>query len=124
MNYLVTPKAAGRLPASSHAEWIATTEATLDGYFYDHLCTSAGVIVGVRYWVDQAIAFDHHPVFSHFLDDQRFKFNQRDSYVDIVFDAKDVDALKKGALDVETVQDFGGDSVVKLGDSFGIAFSL
>ena len=121
MKYLVTPRAARQL---SGAAWKTATEVTLDGYFYDHLCSSTGVIVGVRYWVDRAIAFDHHPVFSHFLDDERFKFKQSDGYVDIVFDTKDIDAFKKGVLGVETVQDFGGESVVKLGDSFGIAFSL
>ena len=121
MKYLVTPKTARQHPAML---WVDSTEATLDGYFYDHLCKSTGAIVGVRYWVDQAIAFDRHPVFGQFVDDKRFKFNQREGYVDIVFDEVDIDAFRGNALHLETVQDFGGDGVVKLGDAFGITFNL
>lgn len=125
MNYLVLPAVVGQSSVDGgNSEWAVTTEVTLNGFFYDHVCTADGAIAGVRYWIEPGTEFDRHPVFSLFLEDERFRFNPDDGYVDIVFDREDVDALKTGVLEVQTVQDFGGENVVRKGDLLGIAFDL
>lgn len=124
MRHLVFPKESGLFAPEDNGGPVPTVEVSLGGYFYDHICNSAEAIVGVRYWVDESIVFDRHPVFRQFMGDERFKFNQRDHYVDIVFDERNVDPFRNGTLSVQTVQDFGGDAVVKHGNAFGISFSL
>jgi hypothetical protein len=111
-------------PDLDHAQWSDASEFSLGGCFYDHLCAPNGDVVGVRYWVDAAVNFTQHPVFSGFSSDKRFKFNQNRHYVDIVFDDANATALKNGGLNVHTVQDFGGENVIKFEEKFGIVFSF
>lgn len=69
------------------------------------------------------VNFKQHPVFRQFLNDRRFSFRP-DNYIDMVFEERDADALQLGRFKVSVVQDFGGESVVKCGDKFGIIFDL
>ena len=122
MNRLVLP--ADLKKSLKPTDWQPTKKFSLNGYFYDHICDSNGQILGVRYWVGNEVLFDKHAVFSQFKNDARFKFNQRSRYVDIVWDAKNIDALADGKLTIETVQDFGGDGVVQCENLFGLSFAL
>ncbi len=97
---------------------------SLGGCFYDYLRSDRGKVVGVRYWVIEPMNFEDHPVYSQFLGDKRFAFNQADDYVDIVFDEHCAALLRNGQLTVDVVQEFGGESVVKCGKHFGIVFSI
>lgn len=99
-------------------------EISLGGCFYDYLRSADGRVVGVRYWVIEPVKFEEHPVYSQFLGDGRFAFDQAGGCVDIVFDEYSAALLQKGELTVEVVQEFGGESVVKCGERFGIVFSL
>jgi hypothetical protein len=111
-------------PQQPEVAWIETDDVSLGGYFYDHLCASDGRVVGVRYWLDSEIDIDAHPVYKEFASDERLKFNKDGGYVDILLDEKESATFKAGELTVETVQDFGGDSAIRAGNRFGIAFSL
>ena len=125
MKYLIVPEESSRPSASAdHEGWVASNELSLDGGFYDHLSVGAGPILGVRYWVDEAVVFDRHTVFKQFLTDRRFKFCQKECYVDIVFGIEHADALQHGQLEVRTVQDLGGESVMKNGTRLGILFCV
>lgn len=97
---------------------------SLGGCFYDHLRSNEGELIGVRYWLIESVKFEEHPVYSQFLGDGRFAFDQAGNYVDIVFDERSMAFLRKGAITVETVQDFGGERVVKCGEQFGIALAI
>ena len=126
MNHLVLPRQEATDPTrhSDRAGWSDATETSLNGCFYDHLCNAASEVVGVRYWTDEGVDFEQHPVFSGFKNDERFHFNHQDGHVDIVFDDKDLEAFQKGELTIDAVQDFGGDGVVQKGPAFGIVFNL
>ena len=122
MMYRLIPVGAEQAKAEA---WTETDDATLGGYFYDHLCASDGRVVGVRYyWLDSEIDTNTHPVYREFVSDKRLKFNRDGGYVDILLDEKESATFKAGELTVETVQDFGGDSVIRAGERFGMAFSL
>ena len=123
MKYFVVPQAFGKLLAGAEKEWKPDARKSLGGVFYDHLHTSSGVTVGVRYWVD-GVVFEQHPVFRFFLEDERFQFHPDHDYVDLVFDEKDVDAFVNGELTVDARQDFGGEGVVRRGSLFGMTFDL
>lgn len=122
MKYFILP--GDIYEAAEHEDWLESSEQSLDGWFYDYLCLDGNSVLGVRYWVDESVSFNRHAVFKQFLADERFKFCQEECYVDIVFDKKDSAALHGGGLRVRTVQDIGGDSVLKSGSKFGISFSL
>jgi hypothetical protein len=126
MKFFLTAQTVSELSSvnKKNPDWVEVSDVSLDGYFYDHLCLSNGDVVGVRYWVDEAVRFDRHPVFKNFDGDQRFKFNQADRYVDFVFDKKDIEVFQNNLLKVHTVQDFGGESVFRCGENFGFCFSL
>ncbi|WP_139225757.1 hypothetical protein [Paracidovorax konjaci] len=125
MSYLLIPKIPGQSSiADIDSAWTTSADITLDGFFYDHLLTTDGAFAGVRYWIEPGTVFDKHPVFSSFLEDERFQFNSQKGYVDIVFDSENIKNLRMGMLKVHTVQDFGGESVVKKRNLIGIAFDL
>jgi len=123
MRHLVVPKLSGQALATDQKGWEADAEMSLGGVFYDHIRTSSGATVGVRYWV-MDVVFAQHPVFRCFLEDERFQFDPQNGHVDLVFEEKDVDAFVSGALEVDCAQDFGGEGVVRRGDLFGITFDL
>lgn len=121
MHYLFPSTA----PTAKVAAPQVVSDASLGGFFYDFLKSEDGALVGVRYWVDdQGPSVLKHPVFAAFVDDDRFAFNPSAGYVDIVFEHSSVAALRHGKLSVETVQEFGGDQVVRTGDFLGIAFDV
>ena len=123
MKHLVVPKISGQPASSDQTGWKPDAKVSLGGVFYDHIRTSSGTTVGVRYWV-MDVVLKRHPVFRCFRDDERFQFHPRDEYVDLVFDEKDVAAFTRGALQVVCVQDFGGDGVVRCEGLFGMTFDL
>jgi hypothetical protein len=96
--------------------------ASLGGMFYDYLRTRDGKLAGVRYWIEPSFELRQYPVFQAFSTDKRFVFDRKAGYVDIVFSHADVDALRGGELTVDTVQDFGGDAAVMVGNTVGISF--
>lgn len=109
--------------AESGETWVSV-EISLGGCFYDHLLAPEGEVVGVRYWIIDRVDFSSHPVFRLFLDDERFSYSQSADYVDIVFCDGYANLLRDCLLTVDDAQEFGGESVVRSGDRFGIVFSL
>lgn len=99
-------------------------DVSLGGCFYDFLRSTDGELIGIRYWLIESVKFEEHPVYSQFLGDGRFAFDQAGNYVDIVFDERNVAFLRSESITVETVQDFGGERVVRCGEQFGIALSI
>lgn len=97
---------------------------SLGGCFYDYLRSADGHVVGVRYWLIEPVKFEENLVYSQFFGDARFAFDQAGGCVDIVFDERSAVLLQNGQLSVETVQEFGGEGVVRCGERFGIVFSL
>lgn len=125
MKHLLVPKPPIQMSIDDDPNhWAEVSEESLDGCFYDHITDCTGVVLGVRYWVDETVVFECHPVFKNFIADKRFKFHQQSHHVDIVFEARAADALQNGLLEIRTVQDFGGETVVRKGDAFGIVFNL
>ncbi|MDQ0086553.1 hypothetical protein J2W35_006936 [Variovorax boronicumulans] len=118
MNHILLPT------NSAAAEQKTASEMSLGGCFYDYLRSAGGKVIGVRYWVIEPVKFEEHPVYSQFLSDERFAFNQVGDYVDIVFDKHCAALLQNGQLTVDVVQEFGGESVVRCGNHFGIVFSI
>ena len=124
MTHVIFPsKSLLDFPLSMPGEWVEVHGQGLGGCFYDYLKSAAGLIVGVRYWLIEEVNFEQHPVFSQFLSDPRFLFDESGAYVDIFFN-DDSEAPRDGAVSIDVVQDFGGDSVVRRGKWFGIVFSL
>jgi len=121
MKHILLPKDVGNAVADDQCEVVGIS---LGGYFYDYLRRSDGEIVGVTYWLMEPVNFGRHPVYSQFLDDDRFAFDAEGGCVNIVFDESNVELLKKGQLTADVVQEFGGESVLKIGEQFAIAFSL
>ncbi|GKT01367.1 hypothetical protein AVKW3434_18280 [Acidovorax sp. SUPP3434] len=125
MNYFLLPLCIGDLPAEhKNAGWLPDAEISLGGFFYDHILSDDGTLVGVRYWMSPGVAFEQHPVFSQYIADRRCDFNIEGGYVDIVFDEKYANDLHAGLLKIDNVQDFGGEWVVAKAGSLGVAFSL
>ncbi|MFZ6742791.1 hypothetical protein ACO0LC_06180 [Undibacterium sp. JH2W] len=104
--------------------WTLTRNVELGGVFVDYIRDACGVILGVRYWLMDEVSFDRHRVFTFFLHDSRFFFNQTDFFVDILFDEKSIADFKKNLLFVDSAQDFGRDSVITNGKKYGIAFEI
>jgi hypothetical protein len=121
MIHVLFPSEAPQESANLHA---VVAEPRLGGFFYDFLLSGDGDVVGVRYWMDDISTIARHPVFGNFVGDARFSFNSNGGYVDIVFNSDLAEALTRGELRVETVQEFGGDEVVKAGKWLGIAFDV
>jgi hypothetical protein len=118
MKYVILPRNA----AATEQEEVS--DAQLGGYFYDYLQTADGKTVGVSYWILEALRFEEHPVYSQFLGDARFCFDPMNRYVDMVFDERHAALLQSGQLTTDVVQEFGGESIVKCGQQFGIVFIL
>jgi hypothetical protein len=117
------PESLLEFPLGVPGEWVEVSGQGLGGCFYDYLKSTAGSIVGVRYWLIEAVSFERHPVFSQFLSDPRFLFDESGAYVDIFFNDSS-EASEGGVISIDVVQDFGGDSVVRQGEWMGIVFSL
>lgn len=96
---------------------------SLGGDFYDYWLTPNGRVAGIRYYSD--VADPHrHPVYSQFIEDDRFIFQKGTGLIDLVFDDGDAQSLRDGLLVLDVVQDFGDDRVVKSDGFLGIAISL
>ncbi|MBC3919510.1 hypothetical protein H8L32_18635 [Undibacterium sp. CY18W] len=102
--------------------WIPVRDVSLGGFFYDYIRNSANVVLGVRYWLINETVFDRHQVFKFFLNDSRFLFNHKDSFVDILFDKASVFDFENNLLFIDNAQDFGGEIVIKNEQKYGIAF--
>lgn len=125
MTHVIFPsKSLLEFPLGMPGEWVEVPGQGLGGCFYDYLKSTAGLIVGVRYWLIEAINFERHPVFSQFLSDPRFLFDESGAYVDIFFNDSAEASGSGGAISIDVVQDFGGDSIVRRGKWLGIVFSL
>lgn len=125
MIYVLFPNATTFvLPDDREMNFTEVTSESLGGCFYDHICSMKEIVVGIRYYADREIPFNQHPVFIQFLHDKRFLFNQGRSFVDIFFEESCVKILEQGLLHVDCVQEFGGESIVKDGDLFGICLRL
>lgn len=112
------------LPGDRDVSFSAATNMSLGGCFYDYICGLEGIVVGVRYYVDMEIAFSQHPVLHQFLRDKRFSFNQDKFIVDIFFEESSVEMFEHGSLHIDCVQEFGGESIVRDGDLFGICLRI
>jgi len=112
------------LPDDRDMSFSIVASESLGGCFYDHICSLKEIVVGIRYYVDMEIVFSQHPVFNQFLQDKRFSFNQDKFFVDIFFEESCVEVLEQGSLHIDCVQEFGGESIVKDGDLFGICLRI
>lgn len=121
MKYTLWP---ARISTPPIDEIAIATSIDLGGFFYDYFRNSAGAIVGVKYWILGAPQFDSHPVFSQFLEDERFIFDSVSQYVDMVFDKRDAPALRKGELTADVAHHFGGERVIGVDNDFGIEFFI
>lgn len=124
MKYRIIPRDLTASAIQEHDGWRPSTDFDLGGCFYDYLRSKDGALVGVRYWTMSVEDFARHPVFKEFAEDDRFRFNQADGHVDLVFEDASVELLQHGLLEVDPVQDFGGESVLKSGGRFGIVFAI
>jgi len=97
---------------------------SLGGCFYDHLRSADGRVVGVRYWLMECDDVSQHPVYAQFLTDERFSFDEAGNYVDIIFDEQDSGLLHAGELASDGAQDFGGESVLRVGHHYAIVIVL
>jgi hypothetical protein len=122
VHVIFPPESLLEFPLGMPDEWAEVPGQGLGGCFYDYLKSATGSIVGVRYWFIEAVSFERHPVFSQFLSDPRFLFDESGAYVDIFFN--DSAEASGGAISIDVVQDFGGDSVVRQGKWMGIVLSL
>jgi hypothetical protein len=100
-----------------------TNAPDLGGVFYDYLRDSSGAVVGVRYYLMRSINFESHPIYRQFLNDNRFVFRANE-FVDIVSEASHSDALHRGSLSLDVVQDFDGVQVLRDQDKFTLVFDL
>ncbi|SCX66609.1 hypothetical protein SAMN03159363_2814 [Variovorax sp. EL159] len=101
-------------------------ESSLDlgGVFYDYWRSTDGRVVGIRYHLLSTCEHASHPVYSQFMGDGRFAFDNAAQHVDFVFDEADSPSLREGLLQLDVVQDFGGDRVVRSEALLGIAVAL
>ncbi len=100
-----------------------TSAADLGGVFYDYLRDSSGAVVGVRYYLMQSVKFESHPIYRQFLNDERFVFRAKE-FVDMVAEARHSDALQKGSLFLDVVQDFDGVQVLTDQGRYTLVFDL
>jgi hypothetical protein len=121
MRHILFPKSARGFAVEDQS---GTAGISLGGYFYDYLRRIDGEIVGVTYWLMEPVSFERHPVYSQFLGDDRFIFDAAGGCVSMVFDESNAGLLLKGQLITDVVQEFGGESVLRSGDWFAIAFAL
>lgn len=112
------------LPDDGDVSFGVATNISLDGCFYDHICSVDGNVVGVRYYVDMGVTFSRHPVFNQFLQDKRILFNQDKLLADIFFEKSHLEIFKNGSLHIDCVQEFGGESIVTNDDLFGICLRI
>lgn len=104
----------------AQSSWEETTETSLGGFFYDHIKSQEGDLVGVRYYIDDSIDPKAHPIFQCFLADCRFHFDVLNGYIDIFFTAHQ----KNNSFIIDTTQDFGGDYVLKNDGQYGIKITI
>jgi hypothetical protein len=115
--FVVLPRGA------SLAELKDEPSISLGGVFYDYWVAPNGGVAGIRYYSDVTDLY-RHPVYSQFIKDDRFVFEQGTGQIDFVFDVRDAQSLRDGLLALDVVQDFGDDRVVRSGAFLGIAISL
>lgn len=96
----------------------------LGGMFYDYWRSTDGRVAGIRYHLLSTCEHASHPVYSQFVGDGRFVFNNAAQHVDFVFDDADAPSLREGLLQLDVVQDFGGDRVVRSEALLGITVEL
>jgi hypothetical protein len=125
MNHLILPREflLGTQSAGD-IKWIDAPGLGLGGCFYDYFRLTDGAVVGVRYWIMGSLDFRRHPVYSQFLNDSRFSFDESGTFVDIFFEENGGLLERRGIVSLDMVQDFGGDDVVRHKNWYGIAFSL
>ena len=121
MRYVMWPT---HLAVPSNEVVVQRTEIDLGGYFYDYLRNSDDSIVGIRYWLLEGLSSSTQIVFSHFRTDSRFLFSLTEGFVDIVFDERDAALLRTGGLNIDVVQDFGGECVLSCSNHYGIEFCI
>jgi hypothetical protein len=117
-NFVVLPK--GAVVSTLEVE----PALDLGGMFYDYWRSTDGRVAGLRYHLLSTYEHASHPVYSQFIGDGRFVFNDAAQHVDFVFDDADSHSLRDGLLQLDVVQDFGGDGVVRSGALLGIAVAL
>jgi hypothetical protein len=105
------------VPASA---W-SPSKIDLGGVFYDHLLDADKTVVGVRYY-GMGEHLMTHPVLSRFLNDERFRFEEKGGHADIFFGSKN--AARLAHLEVNGAQEFGGDSALQLGEWLALSFTL
>ena len=129
MKFILTPSRSPNDAEIASADFQGQlADDDLGGFFYDYLRNQAGRMVGVRYWgiPDSRISNGllSNGLLRMYLDDPRFVFDGEGSFVDIVFFAQEIANLRQGSLEVETVQEFGGDGVLNLEGEWAIVFDL
>ncbi|MES2537248.1 MAG: hypothetical protein V4632_15395 [Pseudomonadota bacterium] len=112
------------MPDNHDVNFTVVPNRYLGGCFYDHICSLREIVVGIRYYVDRETEFSQHPVLNQFFHDKRFSFNQDKFFVDIFFGESCFEMHEHGSLHIDCVQEFGGESIVKNDDMFGICLRI
>jgi ribosomal protein L31 len=102
--------------------WVIDSTISTDCYFCDWLVDSDGFFVGIRYNMDQDVDSEKHPVWSRFLNDYRVTINRGGGYIDLVI--PEGSDISKDDILVDSVQDFGIDSIFRCGDKRALVFDL
>jgi hypothetical protein len=124
MKFILTPSLDSKdAEIASEKIEAQSIDISLGGFFYDYLLNQSGQVVGVRYWGMPDSQVSKGPLDS-FINDPRFLFSKNENFVDIVFYSREIPALRDGKLEIDCVQNFGGDSVLNLNGQFAILFDL
>ena len=119
MRYLLTPKS-----NMADEAWIEDVNVSLPGIFYDYLFDKQNRNIGLRYWIYDWHSLETNAVFFSFLNDERFFYNKKNGFIDIVFSCDDVFTILTGDFFADSRQDFGGDFVLKSKNTYAIAFDI
>lgn len=117
MKYLILPNNCNPTELSS---WKKTNEVDLGGFFYDHIKSKEGNLIGIRYYIEDGFKPKEHPVFNYFITDPRFHFDAINGYIDIFFKY----IREEDSFTIDVVQDFGGDHVLKNHKEYGIMVEI
>jgi hypothetical protein len=121
MKYFILPE---NIDTSDKTSWIKDDILTLGGYFYDFLKSSDGYLIGIRYYINNESGFKEESVFNRFINDGRFFFSHENGYIDILLDINYKHDFDKKIFNIDIVQEFGGDYVLRNKEKIGICFEI
>lgn len=103
--------------------WNLDASISFEGLFYDRIIGSTGSLIGFRYWLlDTDITT--HEVLKYFLNDGRFIYAGDSRYIDIVFEFSNISICKNGDFNIQSLQDFGDEMIVRNNRLVGIVWKI